>query len=64
VGALDEDAVFYLRSRGVAHQAARGLLTYAFANEMVELIDPEPLRARVEKLVANRLSTGGEEVET
>jgi Fe-S cluster assembly protein SufD len=64
VGALDEDAVFYLRSRGVAHQAARGLLTYAFANEMVELIDLEPLRARVEKLVANRLSTGGEEVET
>jgi Fe-S cluster assembly protein SufD len=64
VGALDEDALFYLRSRGVAHQAARGLLTYAFANEMVELIDPEPLRARVGKLVANRLSTGGDEVQT
>ena len=62
VGRLDEDAVFYLRSRGIPHQAARGLLTYAFANEMVELLRLEPLRARVEQLVANRLSAGGEEV--
>jgi Fe-S cluster assembly protein SufD len=64
VGRLDEDAVFYLRSRGIPHQAARGLLTYAFANEMVELLHLEPLRARVEKLVANRLPTGGAEIET
>jgi Fe-S cluster assembly protein SufD len=64
VGRLDEDAVFYLRSRGVPHQAARGLLTYAFANEMVELLHLEPLRSRVEKLVAHRLATGGDEVQT
>ena len=64
VGRLDEDAVFYLRSRGVPHQVARGLLTYAFVNEMVERLRLEPLRSRVEKLVAHRLSTGGEAVET
>ena len=60
VGRLDEDAVFYLRSRGVPHLAARGLLIYAFANEMVERLRPEPLRSWVGKLVAHRLGTGGE----
>ena len=64
VGQLDEDAVFYLRSRGVPHQAARGLLTYAFVNEMVERLGLEPLRSRVEKLVAQRLATSGDEVQT
>ena len=61
VGQLDEDAVFYLRSRGVPHQAARGLLIYAFVNEMVERLCLDPLRSRVEKLVARRLATGGDE---
>ena len=61
VGQLDEDAVFYLRSRGVPHQAARGLLIYAFVNEMVERLRLDPLRSRVEKLVAHRLATGGDE---
>jgi len=64
VGRLDEDAVFYLRSRGVPHLAARGLLIYAFVNEMVERLRLEPLRSRVEKLVAHRLATGDDEVRT
>lgn len=64
VGRLDEDALFYLRSRGVPHQAARGLLIYAFVNEMVERLRLEPLRSRVEKLVAHRLATGDGEVRT
>ncbi|MCH8506622.1 MAG: SufD family Fe-S cluster assembly protein, partial [Ectothiorhodospiraceae bacterium] len=44
VGALDEDALFYLRSRGVGEQDARGLLTFAFANEMLEPVTVEALR--------------------
>ena len=59
VGQLDQDAVFYLRSRGIPEDAARGLLTYAFANEMLGLIRVEPLRLHVERLVAWRLGTGG-----
>ena len=59
VGQLDQDAVFYLRSRGIPDAAARGLLTYAFANEMLGLIRVEPLRSHVERLVASRLGTGG-----
>lgn len=59
VGALDEKALFYLRSRGVPREAAKALLTYAFAGEMLDLIEPEPLRTHVEMLVASRLSTDG-----
>jgi Fe-S cluster assembly protein SufD len=36
VGQLDEDAIFYLRSRGIGEEAARSLLTYAFASDLVE----------------------------
>jgi len=54
VGQLDEDAVFYLRSRGVPHGAARDLLTYAFASEMLGLLRVEALRSRVERMVAWR----------
>ena len=64
VGQLDEDAVFYLRSRGIPHQAARGLLIYAFVNEMVERLRPEPLRSLVGKLVNDRLATDGAGVPT
>src|SRR5205823_1495586 len=56
VGELDEDALFYLRSRGLGREAARSLLTYAFASEMVNLIPLAPLRARVRELVTSRLS--------
>jgi len=62
VGQLDEEAVFYLRSRGIPEPAARDLLTYAFIGEMLELIRLGPLRSHVEKLVASRLPAGGVEV--
>jgi len=55
VGQLDEDALFYLRSRGIGQEAAKSLLTYAFASEMVNLIPLGPLRARVRDLVTSRL---------
>jgi len=38
VGALDEDALFYLRARGLNEQAARGLLIRAFANDIIDEI--------------------------
>ncbi|OUR88333.1 Fe-S cluster assembly protein SufD [Cycloclasticus sp. 44_32_T64] len=44
VGQLDDTAVFYLRSRGVDEQTAKNMLTFAFANEMIERISFEPLR--------------------
>ena len=38
VGRLDERALFYLRSRGIAEQRARAMLTHAFAIEAVEVL--------------------------
>jgi len=55
VGQLDEDALFYLRSRGIGLEAAKNLLTYAFASEMVNLIPLASLRARVREVVTSRL---------
>jgi Fe-S cluster assembly protein SufD len=58
VGQLDEDALFYLRSRGLDAATARALLTYAFASELVERVGPAELRQRVRRLVAERLPSG------
>jgi len=39
VGQLDEDAIFFLQARGIDRATARNMLTFAFANEMVERIE-------------------------
>jgi Fe-S cluster assembly protein SufD len=55
IGQLDEEAVFYLRSRGIGREAARSLLTYAFANDIISRIKVEPIRAGLERaLLADR----------
>ncbi len=48
VGRLDDDAVFYLRSRGLSDASARNLLTYAFGAEIVERIPVPSLRRTLE----------------
>ena len=48
VGQLDEKSIFYLRSRGVDSESARNMLTFAFANEMVDKIKLSGLRALVQ----------------
>lgn len=45
VGQLEEKSVFYLQSRGVDEAAARNILTFAFANEMVDKVDNSELKA-------------------
>lgn len=57
-GQLAEEALFYLRSRGLGDAAARTLLTYGFANEVIERIRVEPLRAYVERRLLSRLVNG------
>jgi Fe-S cluster assembly protein SufD len=58
IGQLDQDAIFYSRSRGIDLEAARGLLTQAFANDMVRRIKIEPMQARLDRLLAARLKNG------
>ena len=58
VGQLDEEAVFYLRSRGIGVEAATSLLTYAFAHEVIEGIRLEAVRADLEEFLFRRLPKG------
>ena len=43
-GALDEDALFYLRQRGLSEETARGLLIEAFIGEVIDGVEDEKLR--------------------
>jgi Fe-S cluster assembly protein SufD len=58
VGQLDEDAVFYLRSRGIGEDAAKSLLTYAFARDVVDRIKAPAVRHDLEELLLARLPKG------
>ena len=55
IGQLDEDALFYLRSRGIPKREAKGLLTYAFANNVLESVKIPALKLRINKLIADKL---------
>lgn len=55
VGQLDREAIHYLRTRGINEATARGMLTSAFANEMVEQVTLAPLRDWIQRLVSDRL---------
>jgi Fe-S cluster assembly protein SufD len=55
VGRLDEQALFYLRSRGISRAEAESLLTHAFAKEVVGAVPLASLREQVEELLARKL---------
>ncbi len=58
IGQLDDEAIFYLRSRGLAEETARGVLIHAFAGESVEKIRPQPLRRQLQRILLERLPHG------
>lgn len=58
IGQINQDAVFYLRSRGIAEDAARALLLFGFAGESLERMKDEPIRKHLERLVADWLPRG------
>ncbi|HZO88657.1 MAG TPA: Fe-S cluster assembly protein SufD [Chthonomonadaceae bacterium] len=62
VGQLDEDALFYMRSRGIGEEQARNILTFAFASEIISRIKVEPVRAQLEQALFEQLP-GGHETE-
>ena len=55
VGRLNEEGLFYLRSRGIDEKTARSLLLRAFVVDILEHIKPEPIRTYVDNLIAQRL---------
>ena len=60
VGQLDDDSMFYLRSRGVDADSARSLLVYGFANDIIARVEVPEMRTRIEHLVLDRLPQGEE----
>jgi Fe-S cluster assembly protein SufD len=56
VGRLDELAMFYLNSRGIGAETARTLLTYAFAADVLETIELEPMKSELERMVLARFA--------
>jgi Fe-S cluster assembly protein SufD len=55
IGRLEEDAIFYLRSRGIDLEGARDLLTYAFASEVIQRIKVDSVRTGVDDFVMKGL---------
>jgi len=62
IGQIDQEAVFYLRSRGIGVDEARAMLTQAFANDVIGKIKFEPLRHRLTETLFARLAAGREPV--
>jgi Fe-S cluster assembly protein SufD len=56
VGQLDDEQIFYLRSRGIDLNAARDILTSAFAGDVINRITIEPFRSQVERIIHDRLN--------
>ena len=54
VGQLDQEEIFYLRSRGLSETAARNLLTYAFGAEIISRIPVSSLRQQLEQAVLDQ----------
>jgi len=55
IGQLDEDALFYMQSRGIPRKEARGLMMYAFANNVLESVKIPEVKKRINKLIASKL---------
>jgi len=58
IGQLSEDELFYLESRGINPSLARNMLTYGFAEEVIEKIAIESIKRELDSVVLNRLSQG------
>jgi Fe-S cluster assembly protein SufD len=63
IGQLDEDALFYLRARGLTFLEARDLLIHAFAGEVLERIRIEPLKQALERELYAQLARDLAEVD-
>jgi Fe-S cluster assembly protein SufD len=56
VGQLDRDALFYMQTRGIAREAARDLLTYAFAGDLFDRVNVATVRNRLDEALYSKLS--------
>ncbi|PIA78702.1 Fe-S cluster assembly protein SufD [Gaetbulibacter sp. 4G1] len=55
IGQLDENAMFYMRSRGIPEKEAKALLMYAFSNNVLSSVKIREMKQRITKIIANKL---------
>lgn len=58
IGRIDDEQMFYLRSRGINQQAAQKMIIHAFAAELTEAISDEALKQQVLARISQRLAGG------
>ena len=58
-GHIDEDTLFYMQSRGLDKETAGQILIHAFANEIIETVQVEPLRDYLDQLFLDAIPTKG-----
>jgi Fe-S cluster assembly protein SufD len=54
-GQLDEEAMFYLQTRGITKDMARAMMLYAFAGEILDSVKNNELKTYLDQLVSDRL---------
>ncbi len=62
VGELDEEALFYLRTRGISQEGATGMLTLAFAGEIVDMFRVSGVRDHVRRVLMRRLGVEDDDI--
>jgi Fe-S cluster assembly protein SufD len=55
IGQLNDESIFYLRSRGLGTETARRMLIHAFAGEIIERVKCGPVREQLDKVIRDRL---------
>jgi Fe-S cluster assembly protein SufD len=55
IGQLNDEAFFYLRSRGIGEDEARSLLVFAFASEIVDRMKVEAVREQVRRALFRQM---------
>lgn len=57
-GELDENAIFYMRSRGISEEEARLILSIAFTSDVIDYVRLDALKSRLHQLVDGRFRNG------
>ena len=58
IGQLEDEALFYLKSRGIGDKTARGMLIHAFASDVVNSIKVESIKNYLEEILTNKFNPG------
>jgi Fe-S cluster assembly protein SufD len=58
VGQLDQDSLFYLKTRGIGEEKAREILIHAFASDVIKSIKTQPVKNYLEEILSGRFNKG------